>query len=179
MLQLSGHVTSLTSYGWKTHSRKQETVCLLLILLDMERVCTLVGINIPTTCSLKKSTLTPYSPFHLSTLSVETAWNAVANIVLVTQPLTKIVGWLWLALVFLCTMKDCPVLLLLLLLLFFLLLEETVWRIGESVAMSFIYISSAENFRQGWETLAGRSAREGNQFAINWGMSVKVYWSSL
>lgn len=144
----------------------------------MERVCTLVGINIPTTCSLKKSTLTPYSPFHLSTLSVETAWNAVANIVLVTQPLTKIVGWLWLALVFLCTMKDCPVLLLLLLL-FFLLLEETVWRIGESVAMSFIYISSAENFRQGWETLAGRSAREGNQFAINWGMSVKAYWSSL
>lgn len=100
-----------------------------------------------------------YSSFHLSFLSVQTAWNAGANIVLVTQPLTKTGGWLWLF--FLCTVEGCSVVL------------QWGWMKGlETVfAMSHHSISpfQTELRKSPW------SVSEGSQFALNWGVSVKAY----
>lgn len=101
-----------------------------------------------------------YSSFHLSFFSVQTAWNARANIVLVTQPLTKIGGWLWLF--FLFTIEDRSVVL------------QREWMNGlETVsAMSHHSISlfHTELRKSTW------SESEGSQFALSWALSVKAYW---
>lgn len=69
---------------------KQEIPRPLLTLLAMETLHILLGLGARTR-SLKSFF---YSSFHRLLLSVQNAWNAVANIVLVTQALTKTGGWL-------------------------------------------------------------------------------------
>lgn len=76
---------------------------------------------------------------------------------LMTEPSTRIVGWMWLSVFFLGSVKDCSVL-------FYESVNVGLEKVQSCLLFKFFPVG---NFGQVGETHNGRSVREDLQFAIN------------